>query len=75
MPIVQISIAEGRRPEQVRELIRHVTLAVSEALGADVETIRVLVNEVPLTHWGSGSQTLAERRMTPPPVASGTTAP
>ena len=62
MPLVQVSIAEGRSGEQVRELIRRVTLAVAEALAADVETIRVVVSEVPLTHWGSGSQTLAEKR-------------
>jgi len=62
VPIIQVSIAEGRRPEQIRELIRGVTGAVAEALEAPVETIRVVVSEVPLTHWGSGDQTLAERR-------------
>jgi len=62
MPIVNISIAEGRRDDQIRELIRSVTTAVSTTLDAPVETVRVLVSEVPTTHWGSGEQTLAERR-------------
>lgn len=62
MPIVQVSIAEGRGPEQIRAMIREVTAAVAGTLGAPVPTIRVLVTEVPLTHWGSGEQTLAESR-------------
>lgn len=66
MPIVQISIAQGRRPEQVRNLIRGVTESVSTALDAPVESVRVVVTEVPLTHWGSGSLTLAEKRAAPP---------
>ena len=62
MPIVQVSIAEGRAPEQVRAMIRAVTDAVAESLGAPVATIRVLVTEVPLTHWGNADSTLQERR-------------
>lgn len=62
MPIVQISISEGRRPEQIRAMIHEVTRMVSTTLEAPVETIRVLVTEVPPTHWGSGEQTLAEKR-------------
>lgn len=62
MPIVQISIAEGRTATQVRELIGQVTAAVSTSLEAPVDTIRVLVTEIPPTHWGSGPVTLAEKR-------------
>lgn len=62
MPIVQVSIAEGRRPDQIRTLVHRVSAAVAESLDAPVDTVRVLVTEVPLTHWGSGSQTLAEKR-------------
>lgn len=62
MPFVQISIAEGRDPDQIRALIGGVTDAVADSLAAPVESIRVIVTEVPLTHWGSGSVTLAEKR-------------
>ncbi|WP_129658741.1 tautomerase family protein [Rothia uropygialis] len=62
MPLAQLSIAEGRSPEQIRELIRSVTEAVSTSLDAPAENVRVTVNEFPLTHWGSGVQTLAEKR-------------
>lgn len=62
MPIVQVSIAEGRSPEKIRAMMREVTEAVSRTLDAPASTVRVLVTEVPLTHWGSGEQTLAEKR-------------
>ena len=45
---------EGRAPEKVEELIRNVTNTVSETLDAPKENVRVLVTEVPKTHWGIG---------------------
>lgn len=62
MPIIQVSIAEGRRPDQIRDMIGKVTSAVADSLSAPADTIRVIVTEIPLTHWGSGTQTLAEKR-------------
>lgn len=66
MPIVQVSLLSGRSPQQLRTLIRDVTAAVSRAVDAPVDTIRVLVTEVPPTLWGSGDQTIAERRQSDP---------
>ena len=62
MPIVQVSLVSGRSPEQLRTLIREVTKAVSAAVDAPTDAIRVLVTEVPPTHWGSGDLTIAEKR-------------
>lgn len=62
MPIIQVSLVEGRPPEQLRALIHGLTEVVAETIGAPVETVRVVVTEVPPTHWGSGSQTIAEKR-------------
>ncbi|MGG0168838.1 4-oxalocrotonate tautomerase [Paenibacillus dokdonensis] len=52
MPIVNIQIMEGRSAEQVSSLIARVTEAVSEELNSPRERIRVLVTEIPKTHWG-----------------------
>lgn len=52
MPIVNIQILEGRSPEKVKELITGVTDAVVEKLEVKRESVRVLVTEVPKTHWG-----------------------
>ncbi len=62
MPLIQVSIAEGRSPEQIRALIAGLTDAAVAAVGAPIESVRVLVTEIPLEHWGSGGPTLAERR-------------
>lgn len=61
MPLVEVSLAEGRTPQQIRELITRLTDAVEQALGSPRGNIRVLVREIPPTHWAAGDQTLAER--------------
>lgn len=56
MPFVQISIMEGRPPEKIEALIENVTATVSETLDAPIGNVRVLVTEVPKTHWGIGGK-------------------
>ncbi|MFG6150270.1 4-oxalocrotonate tautomerase [Halobacillus sp. B23F22_1] len=60
MPIINVQIMEGRDPDKINTLMKNVTDAVSESLGAPKENIRVLVNEVPKTHWSIGG-TSAEK--------------
>jgi 4-oxalocrotonate tautomerase len=62
MPLVQVSIREGRPAENVRKMISAVTAAVAESLDAAPASIRVIVTEVPLTHWATGDVTLAEKQ-------------
>ncbi|WP_109509125.1 2-hydroxymuconate tautomerase [Nocardioides speluncae] len=62
MPLIEVTLAEGRTPEQLRALISGLTRAASEAVGAPVENVRVVVREVPATHWAAGDVTIAERR-------------
>lgn len=61
MPLVDVTLTEGREPAQLRELIAQLHRAVESSLGADPQNIRVIVREVPRTHWAAGDQTLAER--------------
>jgi 4-oxalocrotonate tautomerase len=61
MPLVEITLAEGRTPEQLRGLMKDVTQTVHISIGAPVESIRVVLREVPRTHWAAGGLTLAER--------------
>ena len=61
MPMAFVSIREGRPPEQIRKMISAVTAAIAESLDAPPASIRVVVTEVPLTHWAIGDVTLAER--------------
>jgi 4-oxalocrotonate tautomerase len=64
MPFVEITLTEGRSPEQLRTLITRLTDATETSLGATRDTIRVVVREVPPTHYAAGDVTLAESRPT-----------
>lgn len=61
MPIINVQILEGRPESKVKELIRNVTTTVSETLEVPEERVRVLVQEIPKTHWGIGGATAAEK--------------
>ncbi|MEK4924517.1 4-oxalocrotonate tautomerase [Cytobacillus sp. FSL R5-0569] len=58
MPIIQIQVLEGRSNEQIKSLIKDVTQAVVENLSVNSEQVRVLVTEIPDTHWGAGGFTM-----------------
>lgn len=62
MPFIDVTLAQGRSPEQLRTLMSALTQAAAEAVSAPVESIRVVVREVPTTHWAAGDVTIAERR-------------
>ncbi|MBP8168128.1 MAG: 4-oxalocrotonate tautomerase family protein [Azonexus sp.] len=57
MPFAQIHIMEGRTEEQKRAVIEKVTAALVEAVGAPIETVRVLITEVPKSQWGIAGKT------------------
>ena len=67
MPLIEVTMVEGRTPQQVRALISALTHAAAEAVDAPLDSIRVVVREVPATHWGAGDVTIAERRGAPDP--------
>lgn len=62
MPVVDVTLAQGRTPEQLRTLVTALTDAVVEAVGAPRESVRVILREVPPTHFAAGDVTIAERR-------------
>jgi 4-oxalocrotonate tautomerase len=70
MPLVDVSIVAGRTPEQIRDLIDRLTDAVEQALEVPRPSIRVLVRELPATHWAAGGETIAERERRSSPAAT-----
>lgn len=60
MPIMQVFLIEGRTEEQKARLIRALTDAAVEAVGAPVETVRVMITEVPKGQFGIGGKTASE---------------
>ena len=62
MPLVEVTLVEGRTPEQLSTLISRLTTAVVDSVGAPKENVRVVLREVPATHWAAGDVTIEERR-------------
>lgn len=54
-------ILEGRSDALKEKLIAEVTDAVSRTLGNPPESIRVLLYELPPTHWSVAGQSMAAR--------------
>lgn len=61
MPIIEVTVSDGREPAQLRALIHELTMAAHRALDAPLSNIRVLLRETPATHFAAGDVTLAER--------------
>ncbi len=62
MPLSEVTLVEGRTPEQLRALITGLTQAAVDAVDAPLAAVRVVVREVPATHWAAGDETIAERQ-------------
>jgi 4-oxalocrotonate tautomerase len=60
VPLVEVTIAEGRSAGQIRSMMHEVHNAVLRTVNTRPEHIRVVVREVPRTHWATGDITLRE---------------
>jgi 4-oxalocrotonate tautomerase len=60
MPIVQIALVEGRDSATVKKCIKEVAHSLHRTLGAPLDTIRVLVTQLPASQWGVGDRTRDE---------------
>lgn len=66
MPIIEVNLLEGRTPEAKERFIEALTDAAETALGARRESVRVILREMPPTHFGVGGQSFAKRQSTKP---------
>ena len=62
MPLIEVTLVEGREPDRLRDLITRLTDAAVETIDAPRESVRVILREVPPTHFAAGDVTIAERR-------------
>jgi len=60
MPLVQISLVEGRDDEVIKRCIKEVARTVHRTLDAPLASIRVIVQQVPASRWGVGDETRDE---------------
>ena len=66
VPLVEVTLVQGRTPQQLRALLHELHDAVVRSIGAPAESVRVVIREVPATHWAAGDVTIAERRVAAP---------
>lgn len=52
MPVIQVTMSQGRTVEQKRELVQVLTREAARILKTKEGTIRILVNEVSKENWG-----------------------
>lgn len=62
MPLVEVTIAQGRSADQIRAMMHEVHEAVLRTVDTQPNHIRVIVREVPRTHWATGDLTIAEMK-------------
>jgi 4-oxalocrotonate tautomerase len=60
VPLVEVTIAEGRSASQIRAMMHEVHTAVLRTVDTRPQHIRVIVREVPRAHWATGDLTLCE---------------
>lgn len=53
MPVIQITITQGRSVEQKRELVSVLTRETARIMNTEQEKVRILIYEVSKYNWGN----------------------
>ena len=62
MPIAQLYILQGRTDEQKERLIREVSEAMSRSIDSPIERVRVIITEMPKSHFGIAGEPASKVR-------------
>lgn len=62
MPIIRVSIAEGKSDKELRSLTTALHDAAEKHVGASPDGTTVLIEEIKQKHWSRANTTIAERR-------------
>ena len=62
MPVIQITMSQGRSVEQKRELVRVLTRETARILNTKEDSVRILVYEVSAENWGNSGVLGADMR-------------
>lgn len=61
MPTIRVELLEGRTPEQKTALVKALTQAVVESLGAKPESVDVVLFDIPRQNWATGGVQWSEK--------------
>ena len=62
MPLVNVHMAEGRRPDAKRALMEAITDAMHEHIGAPRDSVRVWINEFSEEDFMAGGELLKDKQ-------------
>lgn len=62
MPWVLVNVLEGRDDEVLLELMSELSRATAGTLDVPIDSVRVVINEVPPKRWGVGGVPIDQRR-------------
>ncbi len=65
MPLIQVTMVEGRTVEQKHDLIARLTDAMVEAVNTPRDRVRVAIYEISGDDWGIGGQAFSAVRAAP----------
>ncbi len=66
MPIMEVTMLEGRGLEQKRAFIARVTEAAVTSLAVAPDQVRIIIREIPAEHFAVGGISKADRDRTHP---------
>ncbi|HXX96418.1 MAG TPA: tautomerase family protein [Candidatus Bathyarchaeia archaeon] len=53
MPVIQITISQGRSVEQKREIVKVLTKETARIMKTEEDKVRILIYEVSKENWGN----------------------
>ena len=62
MPTIRVELLEGRTPEQKTALVKALTQAAVDSLGAKPESVDVLLFDIPRQNWATGGVQWSEKK-------------
>ncbi|KVM70705.1 4-oxalocrotonate tautomerase [Burkholderia gladioli] len=68
MPTLEVYLSAGQSEARKSALIAGLTQATVDAIGAPADSVRVLINELPTGHHGTGGRCAAQCAAPSPPV-------
>jgi 4-oxalocrotonate tautomerase len=62
MPTIRVEMFEGRSPEQKKNLVKALTQACVETLGAKPESVDIVLFDIKPSEWATGGELWSEKK-------------
>jgi 4-oxalocrotonate tautomerase len=62
MPTIRVEMFEGRTPEQKKNLVKALTQACVETIGARPESVDIVLFDIKPSEWATGGELWSEKK-------------